>query len=483
MTHLRLDGDERDALWREVVEQIARFEDTVAGVAVAPVLQPGAIRTLLAGVDFQTPQSPVDAVRLVVEALWANQVHTSNPRYFGLFNPAPAPMGVVADTITAAFNPQLAAWSHAPFPAEVEMHLIRAIGEKFGYPRAAVDGTFASGGAEANHTALICALVSRFPEFSRRGLRALPSQPAVYISQQAHHSFLKAARATGLGTDAIREVPIDGDLKMDAALLAAMLRRDSEAGLLPVMLVATAGTTSAGVIDPLPELAAVARENALWFHVDAAWGGAAALVPELRHLLAGIEHADSITFDVHKFLSMPMGAGLFLTRHPQILGEAFRITTDYMPKDAAALDIAALDIKDPYTHSMQWSRRFIGLKLFLTLLVAGWDRYAEVIRHQVEMGRSLARMLDDAGWRVVNRTELPVACFVDAKRPDGESAVYLQAVADRIVTSGAAWISTTRLKDGQAVLRACITNFRSGQGDLEALVAALDEARKNISGG
>ncbi len=419
----------------------------------------------------------MDAVRFVVEALWANQVHTSNPRYFGLFNPAPTPMGVVADTITAAFNPQLAAWSHAPFPAEVEMHLIRALGEKFGYPPTAVDGTFASGGAEANHTALICSLVARFPEFSRRGLRALAGQPAVYISQQAHHSFLKAARATGLGTDAIREVPIGDDLKMDVTQLSAMLQRDREVGLLPALLVATAGSTSAGVIDPLPELAAIAHEHAIWFHVDAAWGGAAALVPELRHLLDGIEQADSITFDVHKFLSMPMGAGLFLTRHPQILGSAFRITTDYMPKDAAALDIA-----DPYTHSMQWSRRFIGLKLFMTLLVAGWEGYAEVIRHQVAMGRRLVRLLDDAGWRVINRTELPVACFVDAARADGDSIVYLQAVADRIVASGAAWISTTRLKDGQPVLRACITNFRTEEGDLEALLAAIDEARRNIPG-
>src|SRR5580698_2426641 len=241
MAHLRLSGDDRAALWREVVEQIARFEDDVPGVAVAPVLQPDAIRALLAGVDFQAPKSPVDAVRFVVEALWANQVHTSHPRYFGLFNPAPTSMGVVADTITAAFNPQLAAWSHAPFPAEVEMHLIRALGEKFGYPAAAIDGTFASGGAEANHTALICALVSRFPEFSRRGLRALAGQPAVYISQQAHHSFLKAARATGLGTDAIREVPVGDDLKMDVALLSAMLQRDRESGLIPVLLVATAG--------------------------------------------------------------------------------------------------------------------------------------------------------------------------------------------------------------------------------------------------
>jgi glutamate/tyrosine decarboxylase-like PLP-dependent enzyme len=326
MPHLHLDGDQRQALWHEVVEQISRFEENVQQAAVAPRLQPQAMRALLDGVDFHTPQPPLEAVRFVVDALWCNQVHSPHPRYFGLFNPAPATMGVVADTITAAFNPQLAAWSHAPFPAEIEMHLIRSLSEKFGYAPAIADGTFASGGAEANHTALICALVAQFPEFSRRGLRALVSQPTFYVSQQAHHSFVKAARATGLGTDAIREVPADDDLKMDATQLAEILNRDRHDGLFPFLLIATAGSTSAGVIDPLPELAAIARKNAMWYHVDAAWGGAAALVPELKNLLAGIEQADSITFDAHKFMSMPMGAGLFLTRHRQILGEAFRIS-------------------------------------------------------------------------------------------------------------------------------------------------------------
>ena len=471
---LGLDAAQRDALWREVLAQIARFEARLPEATVAPPLDPGALRDLLVTADFQTPRTPVDAVRFVADALWAHQVHTTNPRYFGLFNPAPTSMGVAADALTAAFNPQLAAWSHAPFANEVERHLVRALGEKFGY--ADTDGTFASGGAEANHTAVLCALVSRFADFSRGGLRALAGQPAIYVSQQAHHSFLKAARATGLGTDAIREVPIGDDLRMDAAHLSALLQRDRADGLLPTLLIATAGTTSAGAIDRLPDLAAIAREHALWFHVDAAWGGAAALVPELRGLLAGIEQADSITFDVHKFLSMPMGAGVFLTRHSHILNEAFRITTDYMPKDAAALDIV-----DPYTHSMQWSRRFIGLKLFLTLLVEGWDGYAAAVRHQVDLGWQLAALLEAAGWRLLNRPDLAVVCFVDTTRPDGHSAGYLQAVADRVVASNAAWISTTRLKGGQPVLRACITNFRSQLADLAALVDALAEARAHIA--
>src|SRR5262249_46635935 len=162
--------------------------------------------------------------------------------------------------------------------------------------------------------------------------------------------------------------------------------------------VATAGTTSAGAIDPVGDLAEIASREGIWFHVDAAWGGAAALVPELRPALGGIEKADSITFDAHKWLSAPMGAGLYLTRHSNVLPRAFGVATDYMPRDAADLEVV-----DPFMHSMQWSRRFIGLKVFMALLVAGWEGYAEAIRRQVAMGDRLRERLQASGWGVVNR--------------------------------------------------------------------------------
>jgi glutamate/tyrosine decarboxylase-like PLP-dependent enzyme len=145
----------------------------------------------------------------------------------------------------------------------------------------------------------------------------------------------------------------------------------------------------------------------LWFHVDAAWGGAAVFVPELRAALSGIESADSITFDLHKFLSMPMGAGTFLTRHPDILSRIFSLSTADMPKESERLAIV-----DPYVHTLQWSTRFIGLKLILTLATIGWNGYAQVLRRRSEMGDLLLReRLTASGWSVLNRTALPVVCF------------------------------------------------------------------------
>ncbi len=472
-SRLDLDPAQRGELWRRLAETVERYAAGVDALPVAPVLDAEALRARLAPFDFESPLAPEAALDFAARGLTHHQVHTPHPRYFGLFNPAPSAMGVAADALVAAFNPQMAAWSHNPFAAEVEAHLCRAFGTRFGWPAAQVDGVFCSGGAEANHTGLLVALNAAFPEFAQGGARALSAQPVFYVSQEAHHSFAKAARLCGLGAPACRAVPADVRLRMDPGALEDQLRRDRSEGLLPFLVVATAGTTSAGAIDPLPELGALARREELWLHVDAAWGGAAALVPELRGLLAGLEQADSLTFDAHKWLSVPMGAGLFLCRHPGALTRTFATRADYMPRDAAGLEVT-----DPFMHSMQWSRRFIGLKLFLTLAVAGWGGYAAALGRMTRVGAHLRQRLAGRGWPLVNDTPLPIACFVDGRSPQGRSAEHLQAVAQRVVGSGRAWVSTVLLRGEQPALRACVTNYRTGEADVEALVEALDQARR-----
>ena len=469
---LILDDETRARLWPHVADAIERYIAGVGDARVAPPLDVEAIRAFVRRFDFDHPLDPLAAVDLAVEGLWKYQVHIAHPRYFGLFNPAPTTMGIAADALAAAFNPQLAAWSHSPFADEAEAYLVRAIGERFGYDPAAMDGTLTSGGAEANHTALLCALVHRFPAFSRGGIRALDGQPVFYVSAQSHHSFIKAARFCGLGTDAVREVPVDSGFRMDVSALRTLIQRDREAGLRPFMVAATAGTTSGGIVESIDAIGAVAREAGLWLHVDAAWGGLCALVPELRPLLGDVAAADSITFDAHKKLSVPMAAGIFLTRHLDILKATCGIVTDYMPREAAGYDVV-----DPYTHSMQWSRRFIGLKVLLSLAVAGWAGYADALRQQVAMGDLLRRELAGAGWQIVNDTPLPVVCFTDPRRPDGRHPAYLDRIAAAVVGSGEAWLSTTRLSAETPVLRACVTNYRSGPDDVHAVVALLERAR------
>lgn len=460
---LRLASERRRALWRELGQRIDAYLDQVHERPVQSAPPVSDLRRALAAYDFATPVG-LDALIDFVDGGLRQQVHTGHPRYFGLFNPAPTTLGIAADALVAAYNPQLAAWSHAPFANEVERHLVLALARRFGYAPDAADGTICSGGAEANHTALIAALTHCFTAFATGGVRALDGAPVIYVSSQSHHSFVKAARFCGLGTDAIHEVTIDDDLKLDPHDLRRRIGADRAAGRAPCLIVATGGSTNAGVVDPLPSLADVAREEGLWLHLDAAWGGGAVLVDELRGVLAGCERADSITFDAHKWLSVPMGAGMFLTRHRDILARACAVDTDYMPDDAARLAV-----RDPFTHSMQWSRRFAGLKIFMSLAAVGFDGYAEVLRQQTAAGERLRELLTADGWRLENDTPLPVVCF---SHPRIDRTHY-GAIARRLGESGQAWISVTRLREGAPVLRACITNFLTGERDVQALADAL----------
>lgn len=462
---LRLDAEERHKLWKQLADEAERYFADVEELSVTPPMDPETIRGNLASFRFDEGVAPAEVTDFVVAMLRKYQVQQAHPMYYGLFNPASSTMGVAGDFLAAVFNPQLAAWSHSPIAAEIENHLISTFGGLFGYDEADTEGTFTSGGAEANHTALLTAITAHFPGFSEKGVRSLPGQPVFYVSSQSHHSFLKAARFCGLGTGAVRHVPVDGKLRMSAGALADMIREDTRGGLEPFMVVASAGTTNAGVIDPLQQIADVAREFGLWYHVDAAWGGAASFVPELKPFFAGMEQSDSITFDAHKWMSVPMGAGIYLTRRRGILKTTCAIETSYMPKDAAGLDI-----RDPYMHSMQWSRRSVGLKVFMSLAVAGKPGYESVIRHMTAMGDCLRSKLQQAGFEICNDTPLPVVCFRPAGINDME---VLQAIVRKIVTSGQAWISTTHL-DGQGpVLRACITNFRTEAKHTDKLVALV----------
>jgi glutamate/tyrosine decarboxylase-like PLP-dependent enzyme len=228
------------------------------------------------------------------------------------------------------------------------------------------------------------------------------------------------------------------------------------------MVVGTAGTTAAGAIDPLPALERFCRSEDLWLHVDAAWGGAAVLSPRLRGHLAGIDAADSITCDAHKWFSVPMGAGMFFCRHPEVVSDAFRARATYMPGKTDG------PVVDPYTTSVQWSRRFIGLKLFLALAQQGESGYVEMIEHQADMGDVLRETLQRAGWRIVNRTPLPLVCFT---RDGLDAGTFLAALYERQI----AWMSEVRLGGDRPFVRACVTSFRTNESHIEWVVREMTQ--------
>lgn len=465
--------DHTGALWPlydERVEALAslgailnRVVEDLPHEAVAPSCDAATVRAAIAAFDFDAPDGLLSGAGRVIELLKGGMVHPMHPGYFGLFNPTAAFPGIVADVVTAHLNPQLAVWSHAPVPIEIERRVIAEFVALFGWPVAQAGGHFTSGGAEANHTALLMALTRAAPGFAELGSRAFYGAPRLYTSAESHLAWLKIAHAVGIGRNALQLIGTDGQGRLSLPLLRAAINSDLATGHCPVFIAATAGTTNAGMIDPISDCVEIARERAMWLHVDAAWGGAVAVLPEGRAVLAGIAGADSITVDAHKWLSSPMGAGMLLCRHQECFGDTFRVAASYMPP--------GLDSIDPYTHSMQWSRRFIGLKLFLTLVCIGWDGYRKLIRRALLTGADLRNRLEAAGWRVVNNSPLAVLCFVDSNE-----VLDLADIAARVVADGRAWISTARFEE-RTVLRACITSHLTGAEQLDRLVAALTDAR------
>src|SRR6185437_6548770 len=210
-------------------------------------------------------------------------------------------------------------------------------------------------------------------------------------------------RRACLRRTAVRQVANDATGRMDARALATMIADDRAQGRVPVLIVATLGTTNAGMIDPIAACAELAREHGMWLHADAAWGGGVIASDRLRPALAGIERADSITIDAHKWFATTMGCGMFMTRHPEILSAAFQVSTGFMPSNTATVD--------PYVNTAQWSRRFLGVRLFLALGAAGWRGYAQHVERSVDLIALLAERVRALGWRIANDSTLAVLCI------------------------------------------------------------------------
>ena len=438
-------------------------------VPQGPVLPERNTQELLDSIRNYSFTSPRDLAEVIEDvAGWLHRwtVHTTHPRYFGLFNPSVHAGSIAADALAAAYNPQLAVWTHSPAANEIENHVLRFFMNGYGMGSGA-GGHFTSGGSEANTSAVAAALHHAFPDLKQTGVRGLPGDPVMYISEETHHSFHKTVSVFGLGESTLRQVPADDQRRLQPAALREMIQKDRSAGRLPFMVVATAGTTTMGIVDPLEETAAVCREQDLWYHVDAAWGGFAFMAPSLTGLLDGIHHADSITCDAHKGFSVSMGAGILLAKDRKALERAFGIDASYVTS------LITRDGTDTFNSSLQWSRRFIGLKVFMTLAELGAEGMARHLDHQVRMGEALRDRLKRAGWQPIGHTRLPLVCFTHERIRGNREQI--RKVLQQVYRGRNAWISEATAA-GEPALRACITSWRTQTQDLEILIEELDRA-------
>jgi glutamate/tyrosine decarboxylase-like PLP-dependent enzyme len=455
---------------------IDRIDEYFSGLSQRPVQLPEELRTFT-DLGEPLPELGADAFT-VLDTLCSDMVtegfHVPSANYFGLMNPTPTYMAVLAEALVAALNPQLASLARSQLAARIERETVRWIGERIGWDRL-FDGTFTSGGNEANFSALAMALATHFPQSVEDGLSAIQARPVLYTSDEAHHSLDKSAGLLGLGRKALRRIPVNAAAQMDTAQLEARITEDKATGFAPFCVVATAGTTNSGAIDDLLKVAGICKRHELWLHLDGAYGAAAIFSDQHRELVRGIELADSVTIDPHKWLAMPFAAGVVLTSHPESLQQAFATSTPYMPKKSGAAPLL-----DNFQVSTQWSRRMNSLKLWLTLQVHGSQAYEELIDRQLKLATFFVNWVRGSElFELAAPQVLPIVNF-RVKRAgitEDERRAAHEAIVHEVTRDGRRWISTT-LVGGQSVIRIMVISYLTGHRHLEDLMIAVTEAAK-----
>jgi aromatic-L-amino-acid decarboxylase len=477
-------SEERRKLGYRLIDRIDQYFSSLKD---RPVQQPADER-VFADLRNAIPEIGADAERVLDEIsteLIDRGFHVPSANYFGLMNPTPTYMAVLAEALVAALNPQLASLARSQMASRIEAETVRWIAERVGWRKSpsvtapgqrTCDGTFTSGGNEANFTALALALSSHFPSVVEDGIASIGARPVLYASAESHHSLDKSVGLLGLGRKALRRIAVNEQLQIDPVALVHRIGEDIAAGFRPLAIVATAGTTNSGAIDDLNALADIAARYGLWLHVDAAYGGALAFSDTHRHLLAGIERADSITIDPHKWLAMPFSAGVVLTSHPDLLEHTFAVKPPYLQRVSTSRTL------DNFKLSAQWSRRMNSLKFWLTLKVHGRRAYEEMIDRQFKLAEQIAEWIEKTCvYELTAPHELPILNFrVKGCATEAEADAIHRQILEAATEDGKTWFSRTQV-NGKNVLRLMVISYLSDEHNVNVLTHALSKAAHKVA--
>lgn len=456
---LAMPAAEFRALGHQLVDQIA---NALAAIPQGPVTRPAAPSAIRAslGLDAALPEhgtAPGPLLHDTTQALFAQSLFNGHPRFFGYVSGAPAPIGMLGDLLAAAVNPNVGAWVLSPVASEIEAQAVRWIAEFIGYDPAC-GGLLVSGGNMANIVGFLCA---RHAAPSAARLR-------VYASTETHTWIQKAVDLTGLGADAVRWIPTDAALRMDVAALSLAIDADIAAGDAPFMVVGTAGTVSTGAVDPLPAIAALCKARGLWFHVDGAYGGFAAAVPDASTDLRGLALADSVAIDPHKWLYAPLEAGCVLVRDREAMRTTFSHHPPYYHFDESVTNFV--------DYGLQNSRGFRALKVWLAFKQVGAAGFRQMIGDDIRLSRAMAEAAGRHPELQVFTQDLSIATFryvpaeLRASLGQSDTERELDAinteVRDRLQLEGELFVSHAVI-GGRTVLRACIVNFHTTQADVD----------------
>ena len=411
-----------------------------------------------------TPQDEV--LNHVVNNVLSHTDLLTHPRFYS-FVPSPSNyVSVMADTLASGFNIFSGGWSNSPAAAELEIVTMNWLLEIFKFPITKGGGIFTSGGSMANLTALTTA--------RRIKCGSDYSKAIIYLSDQAHSSNIKAIRILGFKKRQVRVIPTDGEFKISLNKLKNVIAKDKIEGYIPFCMIASAGTTNTGTVDPLEEMAEICTSENLWFHIDGAYGGAAILSKKGKTLLKGIEKADSLTIDPHKWLFQPYEIGCLLVKDHKWLSKTFSEKPVYLR------DIEGNESEiNFYDHGIQLTRRFRALKFYMSVKTFGLNAFKEAVEYSISLTEELESLLRKSPkWEVVSPATLAIINFrynpMSHRLSESELDKLNQYISKRIIDSRSAVLVTTILQD-KVVLRMCLINPRTTMGDLRDTLKKCDE--------
>jgi aromatic-L-amino-acid/L-tryptophan decarboxylase len=462
------------------VSQLPVFPETFGGDTLEQV-----------GSTMPSEGEPIELLIKDCRTIVNKSRHNGHPRFFGYVASPATPAGAFADLIASALNSNVTSWRSGPAATEIEHTVVRWLGSLIGYENSR--GLLLSGGSMANMTALMIAQRAKAgTEVSRKGLWRREALMTIYASEQVHMSIPKAADVLGFGRDQVRLIGCDDQFRMNVKLLRERIAADLQAGAKPFCIVASAGTTNTGAVDPLSEIADVAKEFALWFHVDGAYGAPAALDETKRPLFAGLERADSVSLDPHKWLYAPLDCGCLLFR------DESRARLAFGDEDADYIKVLEENAGESFAfwnYGPELSRRFRALKIWLMLRYYGVRRIAAAITEDNALAAYLAELVEQAeDFELLSQPQLSICCFrylPQAMRPssegqprtsdevEGEVNKLNEKIMYAVQRGGRAYLSSATIH-GKFALRACITNFRTTRADIEQTLEIIREAAEAI---
>ncbi|HYJ89038.1 MAG TPA: aminotransferase class V-fold PLP-dependent enzyme [Pyrinomonadaceae bacterium] len=469
----------------KVTKLVTNYLAQVSGYPVFPPTSAGKTFASL-DKDFALDGEPLEALLSDLQVILDNSRHNGHPRFFGYVASPANPVGVFADLVASALNSNVTSWRSGPAATEIERAVVRWLGSLVGF-RDNASGLLTSGGSIANFTALFVAHRAKsggssqsgaeaYGAVGRKGLWDSRAPMTIYASEETHLSIPKAADLMGIGRDQVRLVPCDDRLRIDVAKLRETIAADLKRGLKPFCVVGSAGTVNTGAVDPLNEIAKVAKEFDLWFHVDGAYGAPGALDESKRQLFAGIDQADSLSLDPHKWLYVPLDAGCILFKDEAKHRAAFTAEeADYIKVHERDDEAFAF-----WDYGPELSRRFRALKIWFTLRYYGVARIAAAIAEDNSLAQYLAQLVESSDdFELLAPVELSICCFRYMPASLRGDEVALNELNTRIMHTvqrgGEAYVSNATI-GGKFALRACITNFRTTRADIDKTLEIIRAA-------